>query len=170
MSTSGIKPAFLFVLALRTSITNAVTLRRLLTTWILSRKKNGSISGSTGNVNQRATSDTLSGTFNQHRALGGRRIRMKKAADQKALVIATTDVSLFTKGEEIDLKLLFGMFEPHEKPWFVHEDKQGNMRVVVPDKNSDIFFAIPDPLHDGEMLAVLLVTDAVTYKGKKYES
>lgn len=66
-------------------------------------------------------------------------MKAKKAADQKALVIATTDVSLFTKGEEIDLKLLFGMFEPHEKPWFVHEDKQGNMRVVVPDKNSDIF-------------------------------
>ncbi|HBD3827755.1 TPA: hypothetical protein KJF15_001555 [Escherichia coli] len=97
-------------------------------------------------------------------------MRAKKMADKKALVIATTDVSLFTKGEEIDLKLLFGMFEPHEKPWFVHEGKQGNMRVVVPDKNSDIFFAIPDPLHDGEMLAVLLVTDAVTYKGKKHES
>ncbi|STK58756.1 Uncharacterised protein [Escherichia coli] len=43
-------------------------------------------------------------------------MKAKKAADQKALVIATTDVSLFTKGEEIDLKLLFGMFEPHEKP------------------------------------------------------
>lgn len=43
-------------------------------------------------------------------------MRTKKTADQKALVIATTDVSLFTKGEEIDLKLLFGMFEPHEKP------------------------------------------------------
>ena len=41
-------------------------------------------------------------------------MKAKKAADQKALVIATTDVSLFTKGEEIDLKLLFGMFEPHE--------------------------------------------------------
>lgn len=37
-------------------------------------------------------------------------------------------------------------------------------------QNSDIFFAIPDPLHDGEMLAVLLIADAVTYKGKKYES
>ncbi|EFL9654179.1 hypothetical protein HZ31_001010 [Escherichia coli] len=97
-------------------------------------------------------------------------MKAKKAADQKALVIATMDVSLFTKGEEIDLKLLFGMLEPHGKPWFVHEDKQGNMRVVVPDKNSDIFFAIPDPLHDGEILAVLLVTDTVTYKGKKYES
>ncbi|WP_252363591.1 hypothetical protein [Escherichia coli] len=57
------------------------------------------------------------------------------------------------------------MFEPHEKPWFVHEDKQGNMRVVVPDSKSDIFFGIPDPLHDGEMLAVLLISDAVTYKG-----
>ncbi|EFA5973767.1 hypothetical protein C5549_001976 [Escherichia coli] len=94
-------------------------------------------------------------------------MRAKKTADQKALVITTTDVSLFTKGEEIDLKLLFGMFEPHEKPWFVHEDKQGNMRVVVPDKNSDIFFAIPDPLHDGELLAVLLIADAVTYKGEE---
>lgn len=41
-------------------------------------------------------------------------MKAKKKADQKALVIATTDVSLFTKGEEIDLKLLFGMFEPHE--------------------------------------------------------
>ncbi|WP_215268842.1 hypothetical protein [Escherichia coli] len=92
-------------------------------------------------------------------------MRTKKTADQKALVIATTDVSLFTKGEEIDLKLLFGMFEPHEKPWFVHEDKQGNMRVVVPDSKSDIFFGIPDPLHGGEMLAVLLISDAVTYEG-----
>ncbi|EOP7936664.1 hypothetical protein N1197_RS07990 [Escherichia coli] len=92
-------------------------------------------------------------------------MRTKKAADQKALVIATRDVSLFTKGEEIDLKLLWGMFEPHEKPWFVHEDKQGNMRVVVPDSKSDIFFGIPDPLHDGELLAVLLISDAVTYKG-----
>lgn len=33
-------------------------------------------------------------------------MRAKKMADKKALVIATTDVSLFTKGEEIDLKLL----------------------------------------------------------------
>lgn len=42
-------------------------------------------------------------------------MKAKKTADQKGLVIATTDVSLFTKGEEIDLKLLFGMFEPQEK-------------------------------------------------------
>ncbi|EOJ4897768.1 hypothetical protein ACOIZ4_003686 [Escherichia coli] len=72
-------------------------------------------------------------------------MKAKKTADQKGLVIATTDVSLFTKGEEIDLKLLFGMFEPQEKPWFVHEDKQGNMHVVVPDKNSDIFFCYSRP-------------------------
>ena len=65
-------------------------------------------------------------------------MRAKKTADQKALVITTTDVSLFTKGEEIDLKLLFGMFEPHEKPWFVHEDKQGNMRVVVPEDRKSV--------------------------------
>lgn len=73
-------------------------------------------------------------------------MRTKKTADQKALVIATTDVSLFTKGEEIDLKLLFGMFEPHEKPWFVHEDKQGDMRVVVPDKKQRHIFCYSRPI------------------------
>ncbi|EOK8401464.1 hypothetical protein ABZ212_RS10270 [Escherichia coli] len=57
------KTRFLFVLAWRTSITNADTLRHLLTTWISNKKKNGLISRFTGSASQRATNDTPSGTF-----------------------------------------------------------------------------------------------------------
>lgn len=39
MNTSGIKPAFLFVLAWLTSITTADISRRLLTIWISNKKK-----------------------------------------------------------------------------------------------------------------------------------
>ncbi|ENQ0912858.1 hypothetical protein ACENW9_000832 [Escherichia coli] len=73
---------------------------------------------------------------------------------------------LFTEKEVIGSYKLNGMSEPHEKQWYVTQAIDGQFYVLVPDRNSDVFYGIPNPENTKDLLAIVCVHPFVKADGK----
>lgn len=89
----------------------------------------------------------------------------KVTVDMKATVVKSYS-PLFTEKEVIGSYKLNGMSEPHEKQWYVTQAIDGQFYVLVPDRNSDVFYGIPNPKDTKDLLAIVCVHPFVNADGK----
>ncbi|EPP0920981.1 hypothetical protein ACULX1_001866 [Escherichia coli] len=89
----------------------------------------------------------------------------KVTVDVKTTVVKSYS-PLFPEKEMIGCYKLNGMSEPNEKQWYVTQAIDGQFYVLVPDRNSDVFYGIPNPENTKDLLAIVCVHPFVNVNGK----